>query len=244
MPLPLTKDEDLNVRDIALFPISLSNQEFSTGIVLPALGPLFLKYSKIMFLVADQLQIYNKALRISEGLAFGSILEEFSRKTSYLDERNRWIKRITSKIDGLGNADRWTVIGVGELVDDACFRIFRNVMLAYYSLSEFRDDIDHTAETHARNHNERYPLTQRELLSRGYLLEEIAISLRVHVAGHVSDEYYIGRQSVPILKLYAGKYKVSASELAQNPRRPTADKFLLSRSRGRFTPVGRGHLRA
>ena len=51
----------------ALFPISLSNQVFSTEKVLPALPYIFTRHERVVFFVADHLQIYNKALRLAEG---------------------------------------------------------------------------------------------------------------------------------------------------------------------------------
>lgn len=206
------------MRDPALFPISLSNQEFSTENVMQALPYIFERHDKVIFLVADHLQIYNKALRLADGLPLKKIVEDFTINQKYLDQRTKWIERITARISGIGEGpDRWAVIGIDDIADSRCYRIFRNVMLAYYSAVDFRDSIDQAARDHAEQRNDRFPMVQREYLSRGYLLEEVALSLRIHVIDGIDFEYYLARQSTPILNLYQGRYSFSPFDLAEVP---------------------------
>jgi hypothetical protein len=199
----------------ALFPISLSNQEFSTEKVLPVLPYIFSRHERVIFLVADHLQIYNKALRLEEGLAFSEIIQGFNGRQQYLQQRNRWIERLTARMSAANVTGRWNVIGVDDIADGTCFRIFRNVMLAYYSVPAFRIDVHQAAHEHAMRRNERYALEEREGLSRGYLLEEIALSIRIHILDGIDYEYYLGPQATPVLNLYSGKYNFSAFDLAE-----------------------------
>jgi hypothetical protein len=87
---------------------------------------------------------------------------------------------MTAQMEGSGHT-RWTLIGIDDISDPKCFNIFRNVMLAYYSIPSFRNDVDRSAHSHAQSRESRYPTDTLEHLSRGYLLEEIALSIRVHV---------------------------------------------------------------
>jgi hypothetical protein len=202
----------------ALFPISLSNQEFSTERVLPVLPYIFARHEIVVFLVADHLQVYNKALRLAEGFALSEIVQDFSGRHHYLQQRNRWIERLAGRISASNVNERSKVIGVDDIADGRCFRIFRNVMLAYYGVPEFRSDVHQAAHEHAMQRNERYALREREGLSCGYLLEEIALSIRIHVLDGIDHEYYIGNHAAPVLNLYAGKYDFSPFDLAEIPR--------------------------
>lgn len=201
----------------ALFPISLGNNEFSTDKVAPILPEIFAHHTSVVFLVADQLQLYNKALRIVERIPLGEIIKDFAARQHYTTERKRWIERLTGRLGDATLPDRWNVIGIEDIADGRCFRIFRNVMLAYYAIPEFRLDVDQAAREHARKHDDRYPIARREQLSRAYLLEEVALSLRVHVVEGIDSEYYNGQQSEPIARLYYGKYAFTAFELAEMP---------------------------
>lgn len=209
----------------ALFPISLSNQDFSTDIVLPLLPNLFDRYDHVTFLVADHLQIYNKALRLTEGLVLKEIIEGFSGGPHYLEQRSRWIARTIHSLGASIEDERWAVLGVDDLADADCFRIFRNVMLAYYAVPAFRHDIDAAASAHAEVRQDKYPLEQRRLLSRGYLLEEIAVSVRIHIVGGVRDEYYLGTQTTPVLGLYDGRYGFTAFDLAERSDDGVPNRF-------------------
>lgn len=228
-------------RGRALFPISLSNQGFSTDVVLPLLPELFSAYDHITFLVADHLQIYNKALRITEGVELSDIIEDFAVGRRYLEQRERWIERAVHSLGLEGAAGRWQVLGVDDVADADCFRIFRNVMLAYYAEPAFRRDVDAAAAAHAEARQDKYPFEQRCLLSRGYLLEEIAVSVRLHVVGGIRDEYYIGAQTDPVLGVYDGRYGFWAHQLAERPGAAEEDRFFRLETAGavaRWTLIG------
>jgi hypothetical protein len=205
----------------ALFPISLSNQHFSTDNALPAVARLFERHEKIVFFVADHLQIYNKAAELSAGQV-GALIDDFGSGKYYLDQRRRWVERMVARLDRALTDGKWTVQGVDDVTDSQCFRIFRNVMIAYYSDRAFRADIDGAARTHAkRRGNDPDEDEARELLSRGYLLEEIALSVRLHVTAGIGHEYYLGSQIAAVLKLYSGTYAFDPFDLAEMSR-PTA----------------------
>ena len=115
----------------ALFPISLSNQAFHTENVLPLLPQLFDEYGRIVFLVADQLQIYNRALRLGGEVQLPELIRHFDRSQQYLEQRTRWLERLTDAMSAPIDPAQWEVIGIDELADADCYRIFRNVMLTY-----------------------------------------------------------------------------------------------------------------
>lgn len=199
----------------ALFPISLSNQAFSTENVLPLLPELFADYDRVVFLVADQLQIYNRALRLGDKVRLPDLVRHFDGSQRYLEQRTRWLERLTDAMAAPVDPVQWEVIGIEELADADCYRIFRNVMLTYHAVSEFRRDVNGAARLHAINRDLEVPIDRSEQLSRGYLLEEIVISVRLHVLEGLWDEFYLGEQALPILRLYRGDYGILPEDLAQ-----------------------------
>lgn len=218
----------------ALFPISLSNQAFSTENVLPLLAPLFAEYERIVFLVADQLQIYNRALRLND-VHLPELIRHFDGSRQYLEQRTRWLERLTDAVVAPIHPAHWEVIGIDELADADSYRIFRNVMLTYHAAPEFREDVNCAARQHAANRETEIPIERSEQLSRGYLLEEIAISVRLHAVEGIKDEFYIGDQAFPILRLYRGDYGISPEDLAQ-VKRNGEDRFFTLAKPGSASP--------
>jgi hypothetical protein len=216
----------------ALFPISLSAQNFSTKRVSPVLTELFQKYDKVVFFVADRLQIYNKALETSGGRTLSTLIQSFNPEQRYLEERNRWINRLITEAKIQIPADAWTIMGLEDVADEDCLRIFRNVMLAYYAIGAFRQDIHRAAQAHAVRRSGGTSRIQRQYLSRGYLLDEIAVSIRLHVIEGIRDEYYIGQQPLPVMRLYGGQYGVMPCDLADVSPSAEKDRFFSLPSGG------------
>jgi len=198
----------------ALFPISLNNQLFSTENVIEAYKAISLKYSSITFLIADQLQLYNKALRISNEYTLSDVLQDFRKKTNYFEERKIWLERLKTKI----NDDipiNWDIISVDDIVNDhTTFTIYRNILIAFYTDSEFANDIKHIANNYALNKNINYDFDKAQNLSIGYLLEEIALSVKLKAINQIYDEFYIGNYAFPILKLFNEEYSFNVFDIS------------------------------
>lgn len=207
----------------ALFAVSLNRQDYSTLAILPALMEIDITYKEVVFLIADHLQIYNVVLRAGGEPPLGQIIRNFG-KSDYLAERSAWITRMLKQIPREQRLRSWKIVGIDYFSDVALLGIFRNVMLAYYESEDLRRDVDATAETHARSGNNN-PGGQRCALSRGYLLEELAVSIRAHVVDDLHDEYYVGTQPLHVLNLYNGCYPFSAYDLAQYPTISGVDRF-------------------
>jgi len=109
------------------------------------------------------------------------------------------------------------LIGVDDITDFKCFNIFRNVMVAYYGVCGFQDDVNRSAKYYAQSRYPQYPIEIREQLSRGYLLEEIALNVRLHIVDGIDDEYYMGEQLGVLLNLYNSRYGFNACDLANVP---------------------------
>jgi hypothetical protein len=209
----------------ALFPISLSNQRFATAKVEPALRVLAHRHHEIVFLVADQLQLYNKALRVGSGLSYSEALAAFRANGQYFEERERWIRRLRLRLEKESLAQNWRVVGIADFADGDCFRVFRNVIVAYDSVDAFRVAIEATARQHALERPPEYGTDRAQRLSRSYVLEEIALSVRIRVWEAIHDEFYFGRHADVVIRLYAGAYGFSVFDLAEKPESTERFRF-------------------
>lgn len=190
-------------------------------------------YDEIVFVVADYLQIYNKIMQSPDPSTLPSVLKGFRERQQHIRQRRRWLERLRQRLNPMAheNCPRWTVLSVEDVTDCRCFRIFRNVMLAYYAIDDFREDVAADAHRHASSRRGDFPLHIGERLSTGYLLEELALSVRIRVVGKIWDEYYDGPQAAFIIKTYAGAYPVSVFDLAEEePNSSNIFRF--------FGPVG------
>ena len=215
----------------ALFPVSVSNQRFSSKRVSTLIPFLFDRYDEIVFIVADHLQLYNKAMQVAELPSLSRVLWDFREKQQYASQRRRWLERLRRRLDPGENGPSWRILGVDDLTDSRYSHIFRNVMLAFYALPVFRRDVVEAAESHATLRQDKYPLELRQNLSVGYLLEELALSVRVRVLEKIWDEYYDGCQASVIMKFYAGAYPVSVFDLAEEET-DTFNTFRFFRATG------------
>jgi len=203
----------------ALFPISLSNDVFSTEKVVPAMKAVASKYSDVFILIADKIQIYN---RVAIGMAEeeGAPLS-FSRTESSIqrvtEQRERWLDRVKLQLGPEALHCRWRVFSVQDIADRVGFQIFRRVLVLYDIDQKFRADVQNWARRFT--HNRVTPIGGKpselaERMSIRYILEEAALSVRMRVCNKVHDEYYLGKSTEPIVSIYRGKYMTDCWDLA------------------------------
>lgn len=200
----------------ALFPISLSNQRFSTALVVPAIDSLVDKYDEVLFLIADRLQVYNRAIGFSDNLHTRSKFEGFRkmvRLTGTFEERRRWLDKVKIQLGERAIAIKWRIESIDAIADAKAFEILRNIDILFGVDRKFRLDVQESANDFALRHPEHLR-SVASLLSTRYILEELALSIRMRVQRRYTDEYYIGSTLLPALRLYSGKYVATPWELA------------------------------
>lgn len=220
----------------ALFPISLSDQGFGMEPVASALRSLLPRYDRIVVPVSDHARLYALALRGPRGGGIGPTLCGYYETQDYLARRDMWVRRLMARIGKAGEGQRWEIVGVETLSDGITFQIFRNVMLAFYQEESFRQDVLRSAERVSFAADEGYPLQSRVMLSQGHVLEEIALSLRLHAFEEIYDGYYLSGLPEVILNLYRGAYVFGVHDLAETPQRNQA--FHFYRKTPGSSPVG------
>jgi hypothetical protein len=202
------------IYDKCLVPISVGSDLFRTNIFLQALRPLLSRHSCFIFLVADEIQIYNKISRINSAAEFVKTLNSFRSKNQYIEERQVWIDRVFS---GLKQEDykvpEWSVFGIDNFIDKEFYHVYKSVLLMYESVSAFKYDIIEAARLHVEKYNNIQDHERQVNLAIYYLLEEIAVNIRLRVCEKIFYEYYIGENLLPLIKLYHGLYDLKVEEL-------------------------------
>ncbi len=197
----------------ALLPISLGNQRFSSRNLEVAVQALPTDVSALTFLIADSLQLYNRVSMVERGEQYAEILKRYRYLNSESADRKRWLRRLRSRVADTSRYSRWAVKSAADYADNHLMEIFRNVLLAFHTVSQFRRDVEEAAKSYYLTR--RTPPTATDLrLSELYIVEEIALNVRVRVTDGLSHEFYLGTFHEPLINVYRKKYGFDTADLA------------------------------
>src|SRR6267143_1292851 len=118
----------------ALFPISMSNQRFSTRKMVAALQGVFGEFDEWIFLIADRLQFYNRASRVAEGASLQRLLLDMGSENKFSEQRRRWLEKIKAYLGETAHQHAWRVLSVDDLADGQCYAILRNITVAFHTI--------------------------------------------------------------------------------------------------------------
>jgi hypothetical protein len=211
----------------ALFGISVDSQSFGTEAVAAALASFVKDFDEVVFLIADRLHLYNRAADVTDAEGYCNLLRAFEKRVagreSYKAERERWLDRVRSHVEGALDT-KWSVVGIDDVADPAYCAIFRNLIVAFNTIVDFRQDVRDCASAHVFKH-QTAPTESSLRLSEAYVIEDIALSLRIHVLDRVEAEFYIADYLKPLLRLYDGTYGISVTTIAGSRERPPTYRF-------------------
>jgi len=196
------------------FPISVDNKNYSSK-NLSLIINLILETENCQpfFLIADNLQLYNKVKQTNKELSF--IVQNFKTKNQYFKERVKWIEKVLNKEFPNISEDtfkNWKVKNISKITDNKFFNIYRSLLILYNVDENFRNDLSIAAA----NHTIYESIESNELqirLNRLYVLEEIAINLRMRVYNKLYSEYYLGKLPLVLINLYYEKYSLKINDI-------------------------------
>jgi hypothetical protein len=211
-------------RNAALIPISVDNPGFTSELMESALRALPRQYDKLVFLIADDLQLYNKVALARTGAQLSQALALFDRKNVSFTEKQRWLENLREELSSEAKHAEWNVVNISCFADSAFHKIVRNVAILNETVTQFRTDVSEAAREYcSRTKKDFFDIDVR--LSQEYILEEIATNLRIRVVEGIQDEFYAFRYLQPLLKLYAGHYGISVFSLCGLPESDTSFEF-------------------
>jgi hypothetical protein len=200
-----------NVRK-ALFPISVDSERFTTSRVIPALQAFVPQFQQVIVLIADGLHLYNKVQNVSDGRSLSNAIQDFKVKSAYFEQRRKWIDQVCAKMV-VSHKIEWRVLNIDAVTDEVFYPIYRNVIIAFNTIDPFRHDVQEAAKAHALK-TTALPFAQGVRLSEAYILEEIAVNLRIRVVEDVEAEFYMGEYLRVLQDLYQGKYGIDVRVLS------------------------------
>lgn len=192
----------------ALIPISVDNPAFSTRTMVAALSAIPARYEEYIFFIADDLQLYNKAVTVQEGSELVNVLKTFNERAAYFTEKTNWLTNVRNKLNNDIANSTWTFSNIATYSDERLHDILRNVFILYSTVPKFSRDVEEAARNYVTRTEKSYSSKEVEL-STFYILEEIAVNLRIRVEGHIDEEYYLFNYPKPMIDVYAGCYGIS-----------------------------------
>jgi len=197
-----------------LFPISIANRTFSTENVRQGLANLPPYVSKVTFLVADWLQLYNKVNNCSQTATLGSIIRDYNKRNKDLEYRHKWLEKLLESSHNL-TIPSYEIFGMEHYFDAAYANVFRNINILKSVDKRFSRDITNAANLFFSTGN-KVKNDVALKLSEQYILEEIALNIRIRVIENIHEEYYFGSYPLPMIKIYTNSYLANAKELTGN----------------------------
>lgn len=195
----------------ALFPISVSNRMFSTGNIRNALLKLPDRVTEVTFLIADWLQLYNRANGCNESFGLGAVIRDYSERNKDLINRQRWLTNFLETYPDTIQASV-KIVGMDHYFDASYANAFRNVNILNSVDDDFKKDVKEAAQRFLSSSNKKKNKIALSL-SEQYILEEIALNVRIRVKEIVEEEYYLGRYHLPMLKVYNNCYSANPHDL-------------------------------
>jgi hypothetical protein len=223
----------LSARSKAFLGISIAGQHLASRPFIHAFRALRARFDELTFVIFDRLHIYNRAARRpADGLA--QLLTDIRQGPSYAEDRRRWIARITPRVPLLRNSGVIRIFNVDQVADRRCYMALRNLFLLYECDAAFRAGIgDWVNQYLARAAPAVTPSRLASTFSTAYVLEEIAINLRLRVLRRIESEYYPGVFPEPLVGLYRSRYSATVYDILEV--RQTAAHFRFFEYGGRAT---------
>lgn len=183
---------------------SLDSKLFTREWVRYAIPYLLEHHNSVLFLIAEELLRYTRTLETG-----GSNFLNFSGATDQVNERKdefyKFLKSEISKLD----TETQKSISIRfwrEMVDYRYTLLFRNLYISYLTIEPFNEIVKNRAMHHIQKHKELRLLPNAYYLNVAYILDEIAMSIKVTEFDNFKYEYYPMDQMDVISKLYNNEF--------------------------------------
>ena len=182
----------INHENKSFIGVSLDNQIFFTDWLFTAINSLLNKHDKILFLIADDLLRYTR-----------SIIEDIVNKKSkkFIYYLNNSLLNLTAKEKEKIEIKRWS-----DFEDSNYIKIFRNLIIAFYNINEFREDVYSVAHSHVKKFSNSDNYENLLNSSAIYIIDEISMAIRVSEIDNYINEYYPTDEVSVLKKIYSNSY--------------------------------------
>lgn len=201
----LTKSSLTEKKGKAFIGVSLDSKLFSRTWVRFAIDYTLEKHHCLLFLLADDLLKYTRTAQTISGKTALKIVET-SRIIN--DRKLAFEKFLISEINRIDQYSQTRILikPWRSFTDDSYVNILRNLQIAYATLTPFQKCVDDIALKHIRKNPTKLHFQSSLKTSAAFLLDEVAMCLRITEIDRFQNEYYPTDQINILTELYADKF--------------------------------------
>lgn len=185
--------------------VSLDSKAFTRLWVRDALVHLCAHYDQVIVVLADELFAYTRATELQGDrtiVHFPSSREAANRLS---EERMRFFQRERKRLPAQ-DAMRVQILQWKDYSDATYASLWRQLWTAYFVLDRFRDVVHKAASRHTLRAIQGEQTPAHAEVSAAYLLDEMAMCLRITEVEGYSAEYHPGADLSVLRDLYAGAF--------------------------------------
>jgi hypothetical protein len=207
--------------------VSLDSREFPRSWVRYALPLLLGRHTHLLIVLANSLFTYTRSARFVHGAAVLQLADAAAAAARLCAERRRFFAGEVQRLGG-ALAGRVRVIDWDAYSDPLYCALLRRLQIAWSALPEFRQLVQDEARAHVvRIHGVPESAFFGEV-GVAYLLDEVAMCIRIAELGDCSFEYHPGPELGILTAIYAGAFRARGLSIESLVGQP---------ARRRFTPL-------
>jgi len=189
----------------ALVGCSLDSNLFTGSWIGSALSYILSRHPGVLFLIADDLLHYTRSQRMRRAAAkvdFGASSLIIRRRS---DEFERTLAASAGRLAEIDKSrvevKRWR-----EFADASFVELYRRMLIACWTVRPFRECVESMAREHIFRRTDQDKILGVVGASTTYVLEEVAMCLRVTEVAGYSHEYYPAPEARVLTELYSGRF--------------------------------------
>jgi tRNA-dependent cyclodipeptide synthase len=205
----------------AFIGVSLDNKLFSGAWIRYAIKLILERHESLVFLLADDLLRYTRTAAFVGDHCFVDFDQADKTTEKKRSEFRKFLQRQIDRLE-VPLRDSIKIKLWSEFSDHRYVHVLRNLQIAFCAIPSFREAVQKTAEAHVLHAGVDTPNSLQT--SASFILDEVAMCLRVtEIEGH-SYEYYPSKDINVLTALYADEFLhhgLTVENLVRRPRRRT-----------------------
>lgn len=189
----------------AFIGVSLDSQLFSRTWVRYALKFVFQKHHSLLFLLADDLLRYTRTAQVISGKAILKIPETSQLVNRKRIEVQRFLHSEVKRLDSNSQA-QILIKSWNSFADSSYVQILRHLQIAYATIVPFQQCVNDVALDHINKTFAKFRFPNPLQTSVAFLLDEVAMCLKITEMDEFSFEYYPTQQIDILTQLYSDKF--------------------------------------
>lgn len=190
----------------AFIGVSLDSKLFSRAWIHYAINFVLQKHHTLLFLLADDLLRYTRTAKTIDGRTLLNIPETThlisKRRLEFERFMNTELQHIDDTAKNRVHVRRWN-----SFTDNTYVQILRNLQIAYTTIVPFQHCVNDVAMGHIKKTFAKLHFPNSLQISAAFLLDEVAMCLRITEMGEFSFEYYPSKQIDILSEIYSDTFK-------------------------------------